>query len=69
MFYSWITLHYALTVPLFLTVDFYSASEAAAYVPTPKPPGVLFTKQSQAIMYNFKPDPVQRMLDFDYMCK
>lgn len=28
----------------------------------------LFSKQTQALMYNFKPEPVQRMLDFDYMC-
>eukprot|EP00339_Tiarina_fusa_P010900 CAMPEP_0117044238 /NCGR_PEP_ID=MMETSP0472-20121206/30682_1 /TAXON_ID=693140 ORGANISM="Tiarina fusus, Strain LIS" /NCGR_SAMPLE_ID=MMETSP0472 /ASSEMBLY_ACC=CAM_ASM_000603 /LENGTH=235 /DNA_ID=CAMNT_0004755935 /DNA_START=16 /DNA_END=719 /DNA_ORIENTATION=+ len=32
-------------------------------------PGHLFSKQSQAIFYNWKTDPVQSMLDFDYICK
>ncbi|KAL6778097.1 ACLB1 [Auxenochlorella protothecoides x Auxenochlorella symbiontica] len=30
--------------------------------------GQLFTKQTQAIFYNWKQLPVQRMLDFDYLC-
>lgn len=29
----------------------------------------LFTRNSQAIMFNYKEAPVQRMLDFDYLCK
>lgn len=28
----------------------------------------LFSRRTQALMFNFKPEPVQRMLDFDYMC-
>lgn len=30
--------------------------------------GRLFSKDTQALIYNFKPNPVQRMLDFDYLC-
>eukprot|EP00736_Rhodelphis_marinus_P013809 Rmarinus@m.12153 len=33
------------------------------------PPTNLFSKQTQAIFYNFKPKPVQRMLDFDWVCQ
>lgn len=29
----------------------------------------LFTKKTQAIFYNQHPKPIQRMLDFDYICK
>jgi len=29
----------------------------------------LFSSDTQAIIYNFKPNPVQRMLDFDYLCR
>jgi ATP citrate (pro-S)-lyase len=29
----------------------------------------LFSRNSQAIMFNYKEAPVQRMLDFDYLCK
>jgi ATP citrate (pro-S)-lyase len=29
----------------------------------------LFTNTTQAIVYNYKPEPVQRMLDFDFICK
>ncbi|MFH1260759.1 MAG: citrate/2-methylcitrate synthase [Candidatus Micrarchaeota archaeon] len=29
----------------------------------------LFSPETQAIIYNFKANPVQRMLDFDYLCK
>ena len=29
----------------------------------------LFGRDTQAIMYNWKPLPVQRMLDFDYLCQ
>ena len=29
----------------------------------------LFTKNTQALIYNFKPNAVQRMLDFDYLCR
>lgn len=29
----------------------------------------LFSRDTQAIFYNYKPAPVQRMLDFDYMCR
>ena len=32
-------------------------------------PARLFSKQSQALMYNYKTPPVQRMLDFDHICK
>lgn len=32
-------------------------------------PARLFSASTQAIMYNWKPLPVQRMLDFDYLCK
>mmetsp|Transcript_2972 Transcript_2972/g.7253 ORF Transcript_2972/g.7253 Transcript_2972/m.7253 type:complete len:612 (-) Transcript_2972:171-2006(-) len=28
----------------------------------------LFSKKTQAVFYNFKQEPVQRMLDFDYLC-
>ena len=30
--------------------------------------GQLFSKDTQAIFYNWKEKPVQRMLDFDYVC-
>ena len=30
--------------------------------------GHLFSNTSQAIFYNFKEKPVQRMLDFDFIC-
>lgn len=30
---------------------------------------MLFSKETQAIIYNFKPNAVQRMLDFDYLCQ
>ena len=30
--------------------------------------GQIFSKHTQAIFYNWKPNPVQRMLDFDYLC-
>mmetsp|Transcript_7913 Transcript_7913/g.23314 ORF Transcript_7913/g.23314 Transcript_7913/m.23314 type:complete len:617 (-) Transcript_7913:2254-4104(-) len=30
--------------------------------------GQLFSKETQAIFYNWKPSPVQRMLDFDFIC-
>eukprot|EP00735_Rhodelphis_limneticus_P014286 TRINITY_DN828_c0_g1::TRINITY_DN828_c0_g1_i1::g.25423::m.25423 TRINITY_DN828_c0_g1::TRINITY_DN828_c0_g1_i1::g.25423 ORF type:complete len:652 (+),score=267.73,sp/Q93VT8/ACLB1_ORYSJ/66.83/0.0,Citrate_synt/PF00285.16/5.8,Citrate_synt/PF00285.16/1.2e-20,Ligase_CoA/PF00549.14/1.5e-12,Succ_CoA_lig/PF13607.1/0.00028,NTPase_P4/PF11602.3/0.0037,NTPase_P4/PF11602.3/3.5e+03 TRINITY_DN828_c0_g1_i1:84-1958(+) len=33
-----------------------------------EPPTRLFSKTTQAIIYNFKPNPVQRMLDFDWAC-
>lgn len=29
----------------------------------------LFSSSSQAIFFNYKPQPVQRMLDFDYLCQ
>ena len=29
----------------------------------------MFSKDTQAIIYNFKTNPVQRMLDFDYLCQ
>jgi ATP citrate (pro-S)-lyase len=29
----------------------------------------LFSKDTQALIYNFKANPVQRMLDFDFICK
>lgn len=29
----------------------------------------MFSKNTQAIIYNFKPNAVQRMLDFDYLCQ
>lgn len=29
----------------------------------------LFSRETQALVYNFKANPVQRMLDFDYICK
>lgn len=29
----------------------------------------LFSKDTQALVYNFKANPVQRMLDFDFICK
>ncbi|KAF5839403.1 citrate synthase-like protein [Dunaliella salina] len=31
-------------------------------------PGRLFNSDTQAVFYNFKEKPVQRMLDFDYVC-
>lgn len=37
----------------------------------PTPPyafGQLFSKDTQAIFYNFKLNPIQRMLDFDFIC-
>ena len=30
--------------------------------------GHLFTRDTRAIVYNMKPAPIQRMLDFDYLC-
>ena len=30
--------------------------------------GQIFSKHTQAIFYNWKQNPVQRMLDFDYLC-
>eukprot|EP00894_Picocystis_sp_ML_P002900 jgi/Pico_ML_1/53417/g409.t2 len=30
--------------------------------------GQIFSKDTQALFYNYKPGPVQRMLDFDYLC-
>mmetsp|Transcript_43755 Transcript_43755/g.71143 ORF Transcript_43755/g.71143 Transcript_43755/m.71143 type:complete len:650 (+) Transcript_43755:187-2136(+) len=32
-------------------------------------PGSLFNRNTQAIIYNYKPNPVQRMLDFDFLCR
>jgi hypothetical protein len=29
----------------------------------------LFTKETESIIYNFKPNSVQRMLDFDFVCR
>jgi len=29
----------------------------------------LFSKTTTAIFYNYKPQPIQRMLDFDYLCR
>ncbi|MBD3210254.1 ATP citrate synthase [Candidatus Micrarchaeota archaeon] len=29
----------------------------------------IFSKDTQALIYNFKANPVQRMLDFDYLCR
>ncbi|GJQ10219.1 hypothetical protein GpartN1_g2911.t1 [Galdieria partita] len=29
----------------------------------------LFSKETQAIFFNYKPQPIQRMLDFDYVCR
>ena len=29
----------------------------------------LFSRETQALVYNFKANPVQRMLDFDYLCR
>ncbi|GJD07273.1 ATP-citrate synthase beta chain protein 1 [Galdieria sulphuraria] len=34
-----------------------------------KSPVQLFSKETQAIFFNYKPQPIQRMLDFDYVCK
>jgi ATP citrate (pro-S)-lyase len=30
--------------------------------------GQIFNRETQAIFYNWKPNPVQRMLDFDFLC-
>ena len=30
--------------------------------------GQIFSRDTQAIFYNWKPNPVQRMLDFDFLC-
>ncbi|XP_024383262.1 ATP-citrate synthase beta chain protein 2 [Physcomitrium patens] len=30
--------------------------------------GQLFSRTTQALFYNYKPSPVQRMLDFDFLC-
>jgi hypothetical protein len=30
--------------------------------------GQIFSKDTQAIFYNWKANPVQRMLDFDFLC-
>jgi len=30
--------------------------------------GQIFSASTQAIFYNWKPNPVQRMLDFDFLC-
>ncbi len=34
-----------------------------------KPPHELFDRQSQAIVYGYQVDAIQRMLDFDYICE
>lgn len=41
---------------------------AAAGEERKKDASVLFTKDTQALFYNYKVKPVQRMLDFDYLC-
>ncbi|KAA8493699.1 ATP-citrate synthase beta chain protein 1 [Porphyridium purpureum] len=33
------------------------------------PCGPLFSKQTQAIVFNYKKQPIQRMLDFDFVCE
>ena len=30
--------------------------------------GQIFSKDTQAVFYNWKQKPIQRMLDFDYLC-
>jgi ATP citrate (pro-S)-lyase len=30
--------------------------------------GQLFSKETQAIFFNYKQNPVQRMLDYDFLC-
>jgi hypothetical protein len=30
--------------------------------------GQIFSRTTQALFYNYKPSPVQRMLDFDFLC-
>ena len=30
--------------------------------------GQIFSRETQAIFFNWKPNPVQRMLDFDFLC-
>ncbi len=30
--------------------------------------GQLFSRTTQALFYNYKQSPVQRMLDFDFLC-
>lgn len=42
---------------------------------TPAPPsssssslGEIFSRSTQAVFFNLKPAPIQRMLDFDYVC-
>lgn len=43
---------------------------------TPAPPaaspssslGEIFSRTTQAVFFNLKPAPIQRMLDFDYVC-
>ena len=30
--------------------------------------GQLFSRETQAIFFNYKEKPVQRMLDFDFLC-
>ena len=32
------------------------------------PFGQIFSRDTQAIFYNWKANPVQRMLDFDFLC-
>jgi len=46
----------------------FNAINAEPESATTRDPNILFTRNSQAIFYNFKPKPVQRMLDFDYLC-
>jgi ATP citrate (pro-S)-lyase len=41
---------------------------SAATPPSSTPTGQLFSPATTAIVYNFKRNPVQRMLDFDYIC-
>ena len=43
--------------------------------PAPPPPsssssslGEIFSRATQAVFFNLKPAPIQRMLDFDYVC-
>lgn len=36
---------------------------------TPRPDYVLFDRKTQALIYNYQQNAIQRMLDFDYACK
>lgn len=46
-----------------------TARSRSSHLTCAHPPDMLFSRATQAFIYNYKPEPVQRMLDFDHMCR